>query len=180
MSDPRLNGNHLDCTRHDRYDAAANELLDDRGPLTAEADQLARPPRIARTPRRWQTPGPGGTYTLLNLADGRRYPLRAGINTIGRFAENDIVLDVREVSRRHCAIVVHATGACEIFDTASRNHIMVNRQVVDRGPLLPGDVLFLVGQRFLVAWVGPDGEVYEAVSGSQSETARPTGLSPTG
>jgi len=126
-------------------------------PVTAEADPLARPPRMPRAPRRRQSPAPGGTYTLVNPADGRRYPLRVGINTVGRFAENDIVLDVRCVSRRHCAVVVHATGGCEVYDTASRNHTLVNRQVVDRGPLLPGDVLYLAGQRFLVAWVGTDG-----------------------
>lgn len=179
MSDPRLNGSHLGCTRHELYDAAVDDLLDDRGPITSEADPLARPPRNPRTPRRREAPGAGGTYALVNLADGRRYPLRVGINTIGRFAENDIVLDVRAVSRRHCAIVVHATGGCEVYDTASRNHIMVNRQVVDRGPLLPGDVLFLAGQRFLVAWVGPDGDVYDPMAGSLSETACPTGLSST-
>jgi len=180
MSDPRLNGSHLGATRHELYDAAVDELLDGRGPVTAEADPLARPPRIPRAPCHRQSPRPGGTYTLVNLADGRRYPLRVGINTIGRFAENDIVLDVRCVSRRHCAIVVHATGGCEVYDTASRNHTLVNRRVVGRSPLLPGDVLYLVGQQFLVAWVGPDGEVHEPAAGSELETACPSGLSPTG
>jgi hypothetical protein len=171
MSDPRLNGSHLGDTHHEVYDAAVDELLDDRGPLTAEADPLARPPRIPRAPYHRQSPVPGGTYTLVNLADGRRYPLRVGINTIGRFAENDIVLDVRCVSRRHCAIMVHATGGCEVYDTASRNHTLVNHRVVERGPLLPGDVLYLVGQQFLIAWVGPDGKLHEPAVGSDSETA---------
>jgi pSer/pThr/pTyr-binding forkhead associated (FHA) protein len=117
---------------------------------------------------------------LVNFADGRRHPLRVGINTIGRFPENDIVVDVHCVSRRHCAIVVHASGGCEVYDTASRNHTVVNRQVVSRSPLLPGDVLFLAGQRFLVAWVSPDGEVHEAPEESELETTCPSGLSPTG
>ena len=180
MSDPRLDGSHLGATRHELYDAAVDELLDGRGPVTADADPLARPPKSHRAPCGWQSPRPGGTYTLVNLADGRRYPLRVGINTIGRFAENDIVLDVRCVSRRHCAIVVHATGGCEVYDTASRNHTLVNRQAVDRGPILPGDVLYLAGQQFLVAWVGPDGEVHEPAAASESETAFLSGLSPTG
>jgi hypothetical protein len=180
MSEPRLNGSHLGATRHELYDAVVEKLLDDRGPVTAEADPLARPPRTPRALCRWQSLPPGGTYTLVNLADGRRYPLRVGINTVGRFAENDIVLDVRCVSRRHCAIVVHATGGCEVYDTASRNHTLVNGQVVGRRALLPGDVVYLVGQRFLVAWVGLDGEVYQLAAGSESETACPSGLSPTG
>jgi hypothetical protein len=177
MIDPRLDGSHLDTARHVLYDATVSELLDSRGPFTAEADPLARRPRAPRAPRRRQSPAPGGTWTLVNLADGRRYLLRVGINTIGRFAENDIVLDLRCVSRRHCAVVVHATGGCEVYDTASRNHTGVNGRVVDRGPLLPGDELDLPGLRYLVAWVGPEGKVREPAA---SETACPSGLSPTG
>jgi hypothetical protein len=180
VSDPRLNGDHLGDTRHELYAAAVDEVLDGRGQVTAAADPLARPPRTPRAPRRGQSPPPAGTYTLVNLVDGRRYPLRVGINTIGRFAENDIVLDVHCLSRRHCAIVVHATGGCEVHDTASRNHTFVNRKVVDRAPLLPGDVLYLAGERFIVAWAGPDGEVYEPAQASEVETACPSGLSPTG
>jgi hypothetical protein len=52
MSDPRLNGSHLGDTRHELYDAAVDELLDGRGPVTADADPLARPPRIPRAPCR--------------------------------------------------------------------------------------------------------------------------------
>jgi hypothetical protein len=180
MSDPRLNGSHLGDTRHGLYDAAVEELLDGRGPVTAAADPLARPPRGPRAPCHWHSPAPGGTYTLANLADGRRYPLRVGINTVGRFAENDIVLAVRCVSRRHCAVVVHAAGSCEVYDTASRNHTVLNSRVVDRGPLRPGDVLYLAGVRLLVAWVGADGEVHEPAAEPGSETACPSGLSATG
>jgi pSer/pThr/pTyr-binding forkhead associated (FHA) protein len=178
MSDPRLNGSHLCVTRHDQYDEAVEELLDGRGPVTAGADPLARPPRNLRTPCRRKLLPPGGTYTLVNLADGRRHPLRVGINTVGRFPENDIVLEARCVSRRHCAVLVHATGGCEVYDTASRNCTLVNRQRVGRVALLPGDVLMLAGEQLLVAWVGPDGEVYWPVAGS--ETACISGLSPTG
>jgi hypothetical protein len=160
MSDPRLNGSHLDVARHDQYDAAVDEMLDDRGPVTAEADPLARPPSIPRVPVPRQAPPPGGTYTLVSLADGRRYLLRVGINVIGKFHENDLVLALSTVSRRHCSVVVHATGGCEVHDTASRNGTWVNRSRVDRADLLPGDVLGVSGQRFLLAWVGPGGEVF--------------------
>jgi pSer/pThr/pTyr-binding forkhead associated (FHA) protein len=180
MSDPRLDGNHLGATRHDLYDAAVDDMLDDRGPVTTDADPLVRPPRVPRTLCRPQAPRPGGAYTLLSLNDGRRYPLRVGINTIGRFANNDIVLDVRCVSRRHCVIVVHATGGCEVYDTASRNHTLVNHRAVDRSALRPGDELYLAGQRFLLAWVGPDGELHEPAAESVSETACLGGVSSTG
>src|SRR5262245_45267327 len=101
MSDPRLNGNHLEIARHERYDAAVGEMLDHRGPVTSEADPLTRWPIVPRAPVRHAAPPPGGTYTLVNLADGRRHALRVGINSIGRFPENDIVLTPHHISRRH-------------------------------------------------------------------------------
>jgi pSer/pThr/pTyr-binding forkhead associated (FHA) protein len=79
----------------------------------------------------------------VNLADGQRHCLRVGINTIGRFPENDVVLTAHIVSRRHCIVVVHATGGCEVYDTASRNGTWVNRRRVGRVDLLPGDVLIV-------------------------------------
>lgn len=69
MSDPRLNGEHLNLFRRDQYDAAVDELLDARGPLTAEFDPLARP----------KHPPPGGTYYLVTGPDGPHYALRVGI-----------------------------------------------------------------------------------------------------
>jgi pSer/pThr/pTyr-binding forkhead associated (FHA) protein len=163
MSDPRLNGSHLDVARLDQYDATVNELLDDRGPETGAADPLARPPLAPRAPIRREGPPAGGTYTLVGFGDGRRHPLRVGINAIGRYAENDLVLMPNHISRRHCVILVHATGGCEVYDTASRNGTWLNRaRVVGWASLLPGDVLKLCDQKFLVAWVGPDGEVFPA------------------
>jgi hypothetical protein len=178
MGDPRLNGSHLSVARLDQYDAAVDEMLDDRGPATAEADLLARPPSAPRKAVRREAPPPGGEYTLVNFADGRRHPLRVGINAVGRFRKNDLVLAPNCVSRRHCVILVHATGGCEVYDTASRNGTRVNRRRVGRAALLPGDVLLLAGLRFLVAWVGPGGEVLPPAEGT--DTACLSGLSPTG
>jgi pSer/pThr/pTyr-binding forkhead associated (FHA) protein len=69
------------------------------------------------------------------------------------------VLAPIHVSRRHCVVLVHASGGCEVYDTASRNDTRVNGRRVSRADLLPGDVLALCDQKFLVAWAGPDGEV---------------------
>src|SRR5262245_16269337 len=85
MADPRLNGSHLCVARHDQYDAAVDEMLDDRGGLTAMFDPLTRLPRGVNTPLRRGALPPGGTYMLVRLADGYRHPLRVGINTVGRF-----------------------------------------------------------------------------------------------
>src|SRR5262249_23134926 len=54
------------------------------------------------------------------------YPLRIGFNTIGRLPDNDIELEEITVSRRHCVLLVHAWGGCELHDTASRNGTFVN------------------------------------------------------
>jgi pSer/pThr/pTyr-binding forkhead associated (FHA) protein len=178
MSDPRLNGRHLDVARHDQYDATVDEMLDARGPATVPADPGVRPSVALRAPTRPQAPPPGGTYTLVSLADGRRHPLRVGINTVGRYSSNDIVLTPIFVSRRHCIVLVHATGSCEVFDTASRNGTWVNHNRVGRADLLPGDVLMVTDQRFLVAWVGPGVEVFPSREASDtlcSGNSTPTG-----
>jgi pSer/pThr/pTyr-binding forkhead associated (FHA) protein len=87
---------------------------------------------------------------------------------VGRFGENDVVLKPRHVSRRHCVVLVHATGGCEVFDTASRNGTYVNRRRVGRSPLLPGDLLHVSGLKFLVTWVGPDGRELPAAPAARA------------
>ena len=119
---------------------------------------ISRPLVPAPPARRPRLP-PGGTYTLVSLADGRRHRLRVGVNALGRSANNDLVLDPNHVSRRHCLVLVHATGGCDVSDTASRNGTTVNGRPVGRADLHPGDVLALTDQRFLIAWEGPDGRV---------------------
>jgi hypothetical protein len=177
MSDPRLNGSHLDVGRHDQYDATVDEMLDGRGPVTSWADPFVRPPSLPRAPVCREAPPPGGTYTLVSLADGRRHCLRVGINTIGRFPENDVVLRAGNVSRRHCIVLVHATGGCEVYDTASLNGTWVNHRRVGRVDLLPGEVLMVCDYDFLVAWVGPAGEVFPACE--ETDTLYNGGLSAT-
>jgi pSer/pThr/pTyr-binding forkhead associated (FHA) protein len=164
MGDPRLDGRHLNVARRDQYEAAVDDVLDDRGPLTAAADPLARPPATPQVRARREQPPPGGEYRLLSAADGSRIPLRVGITAIGRADENDILIPAHFISRRHCVAVVHATGGCEVTDTASRNGTRVNGRRVGRAVLLPGDVLDLCGFQFLVVWVGPGGGAWPATS----------------
>lgn len=174
MSDPRIGGGHLSIGRHDQYDAAIDDMLDARGPLTGAADPLVRAPSLQQPVRRGPVP-PGGTYTLINVATAKRHELRVGINTIGRFPENDIHLEPNGVSRRHCVVLVHATGRCEVHDTASRNGTWLNGRRVAQSDLFPGDMLMLVDQKFLLAWVGPNGEVFESTASDETNVG---GLSP--
>src|SRR5262245_26256723 len=54
------------------------------------------------------------------------YPLKVGLNTVGRSPDNDVIIQDGYVSRRHCAIVVHASKGAELYDTASKNGTFLN------------------------------------------------------
>src|SRR5439155_18270718 len=56
------------------------------------------------------------------------YPLKIGLNTVGRSPDNDVVIQDGFVSRRHCAILVHASKGAELYDTASKNGTFLNGQ----------------------------------------------------
>ena len=76
------------------------------------------------------------------------YPLKVGINTVGRSSENDVVVGDAFVSRRHCAILVHHSTVCELYDTASKNGTLVNGTEIPTGvqvPLREGDRINLGG-----------------------------------
>jgi pSer/pThr/pTyr-binding forkhead associated (FHA) protein len=178
MSDPRLDSSHLDVARQDQYEATINEMLDDRGPVTSDADPLARLPRLVHEP---STSAQGGTFFLISLASGCQFNLRMGINAIGRSRKNDLILRDAWISRRHCAIMVHATGKCEVYDTASRNGTMVNEDHIGRAELRPGDILKICHVAFMVAWAGQNGQVLpEVLSGGVAGNYRqPLGTSST-
>lgn len=68
------------------------------------------------------------------------YPLRVGVNTVGRLPDNDVVIHGPYVSRRHCAILVHAAEGCELHDIASKNGTYLNgRPLAGPTPLASGD-----------------------------------------
>ena len=78
------------------------------------------------------------------------YELKVGLNTIGRMSDNDVSVPDGGVSRRHCVIVVHATKACELYDTASKNGTFLNGERVS-GPavLTPGDRIHMYRRLFV-------------------------------
>jgi pSer/pThr/pTyr-binding forkhead associated (FHA) protein len=94
---------------------------------------------------------PPSRYVLVQTPGGVSFPLRVGLTAVGRLSENDIVVEQRAVSRRHCVLLVHAGGGCEVYDTASLNGIRVNGRRVGHAWLNPGDVLQLCDARFVVA-----------------------------
>lgn len=73
----------------------------------------------------------------------KTYSLKYGKNCIGRFQNNDIIIDSKTISRSHCCIVVHSDEKMEIFDTASKNGTRVNGRKIQKCKLTPGDVITL-------------------------------------
>jgi hypothetical protein len=99
-------------------------------------------------------PPPGGPNPLAGrftcyLKDGSDvYPLRVGMNSIGRLPDNDVVVRDECVSRRHCAIVIHSDLRCELHDVASKNGTVLNGKKIP-GPtrLQSGDQITLCARR---------------------------------
>lgn len=90
---------------------------------------------------------PAGEFPSYRLreveaAKPRRFLLRRGVNSLGSAADNDVVLAVRGVSRRH-ALVVVAAGAVTVEDLGSKNGTRVAGERVGTSPLGPGDELRL-------------------------------------
>ncbi|HEV3260582.1 MAG TPA: FHA domain-containing protein [Gemmataceae bacterium] len=157
MADPRLNSGHFErLPRRDEYRRARQGLLDARGWLTLAAERVHGlvaevddwPSLLPVQPEHFV---PGANYLLVDQQAGCRYPLQTGLNTIGRLPSNDVVLEESMVSRRHCVVLVHAWGGCELHDTASRNGTFVNGQRV-RQPvrLASGDGIQVCNRFFLL------------------------------
>src|SRR5262245_55453754 len=87
VNDPRLNSMHLERPRRARYGEAREELLDAVGSTTGMIERNVRARRIIRNPA--VIPA---RYVLRHMHTGRFYPLRVGINAVGRAPENDIIL----------------------------------------------------------------------------------------
>ncbi len=149
MSDPRLDSSHLLCPRREQYRRAREALLQEEGWLTYVAEQFHN---LAHEVDDWAVGPeqvlPGTCYLLVDDRAGRSWVLEVGLNTIGRFADNDICFEEKVVSRRHCVILVHAWGGCELHDTASRNGTFVNEVAVRRPvQLRPGDCIRICDRR---------------------------------
>jgi pSer/pThr/pTyr-binding forkhead associated (FHA) protein len=73
---------------------------------------------MARIVARLELGGPQGTRSI---------PLESGgVYSIGRDAQNTIVLDDALVSRRHVAIDCQSSSECVVMDAGSRNGTFLN------------------------------------------------------
>jgi FHA domain len=151
MNDPRLNSVHLDFPRREDFRRARGLLLDARGEHTLAEEHP-------------EGPGGGAGQAMIEavrdclpastefwLMDRESvYPLKIGVNTIGRLPDNDVVLQGAYVSRRHCAILVHAGDGCELYDIASKNGTYINGSRLS-GPtqLQAGDEIRMCDRQFV-------------------------------
>ena len=152
MADPRLNSVHLEPPRRADYRRAREELLRARGVNTLAVEASPEEPSD-NDPHTIIQNGGEQAPTGLNfwLVDNEYiYPLKIGINTVGRSPDNDVVVQDCYISRRHCAILVHAGEACELHDTASKNGTYVNGKKI-AGPtrLRSGDEIRICEQRLV-------------------------------
>jgi hypothetical protein len=158
MNDPRFNSGHFEVLgRRQDYRRAREVLLGARGWMTLAAEHIHGMVEDsddwpALLPLRPEEILPGARFLLIDQQTRQSYALHTGLNTIGRFPENDIVLEPIWVSRRHGTLLVHTRGVCELHDTASRNGTFVNgeriRQPVrlhsgDRIRIGPVELLFV-------------------------------------
>jgi hypothetical protein len=144
--DTRLDSIHLGLIpRRELFRRTREDLLGARGFLTEAAEHVRRlrggadswpalscdrADRALFAAKSW----------LIDQQAGCCYPLKIGLNTIGRLRSNDIVLKGYMISRRHCVLLAHAGGDGELHDTASRNGTFVNGQRILRPvPLVSGD-----------------------------------------
>jgi hypothetical protein len=152
MADPRLNSVHLEPPRRAQYRLARDELLRARGShtLAVEDDPRADPAANPHTliQKGGEQAPPGLNYWLVD--NDYIYPLRIGINTVGRSPDNDVVVQDCYISRRHCAILVHSGEGCELHDTASKNGTYINGKKI-AGPtrLRSGDEIRMCDQRLV-------------------------------
>jgi pSer/pThr/pTyr-binding forkhead associated (FHA) protein len=138
--DPRLQSVHLPYPRRQEFRDAREDILQARGTQTLVQEGETPPACLDSPLRDAPIDSQANTASIelpfrFALVEGNNvFPLKVGLNTLGRSSENDVVLKEHYVSRRHCAIIVHVGSACEVFDMASRNGTFLNENTL-KGPL---------------------------------------------
>jgi pSer/pThr/pTyr-binding forkhead associated (FHA) protein len=150
--DPRLNSIHLEAPRRQEYRRAREVLLHARGNNTLCAERgFAEPDSSPSNTLIQRAEHPQPNALRCWLADEQYiYPLKVGLNTLGRSSDNDVVVADCFTSRRHCAIVVHVGDGCEVHDTASKNGTFLNGAKLSRpAALRSGDTIRVCEREFV-------------------------------
>jgi pSer/pThr/pTyr-binding forkhead associated (FHA) protein len=152
MGDPRLNSLHLEPNRRQDFRRAREALLQSRGDQTIYAERKRDDDVDPGTTFIRNTNGepPPATLEVWLVDREFLYPLKVGLNTMGRSADNDVVVEDLYISRRHCAILVHHDFTCVLQDVASKNGTYLNGSRI-AGPtkLKAGDVIRICNRQFV-------------------------------
>lgn len=153
MADPRLNSVHLEAPRREEFRRARDLLVNGRGLQTQALENYSSDRRGVADPNTFvQNPKGGIPPNVMQwLMDQEGiYPLKVGVNTVGRMPDNDVVLQGPYVSRRHCAILVHASQGCELYDIASKNGTYLNgRRLSGPTRLVSGDEIRMCDRQLI-------------------------------
>ena len=86
----------------------------------------------------------------------RRIKIDADHVTIGRTADNDIIIHEKCASRQHCQVRLESSGDYMLHDLRSRNGTSINQKRIDQpSPLNNGDEIN-VGKSALRFWSSPE------------------------
>jgi hypothetical protein len=151
MEDPRLNSLHLDSGRREHYRHARDVLLASRGSDTCFAERRHQEDSSVDNTFIRNRPGSLPTSHEFWLLDREYiYPLKVGLNTMGRSGDNDVVVEDLFVSRRHAAILVHHDHSFILHDTASKNGTYLNgSRISGPTPLTAGDEIRICNRQFV-------------------------------
>src|SRR5260370_29874230 len=151
MDEARLNSMHLDLNRREDFRKARSELLQACGEQTHMAIEMQEPADSSAGSKtdlqnlRGRLPA-GIDYVLMDQEVV--YTLKVGVNTVGRLPDNDVVLADPYVSRRHCAVLIHAVDGGELHDVASKNGTQLNgRCIAQPTRLKSGDEIQMCDRR---------------------------------
>lgn len=130
---------------------------------------------------------PAPTFAWLAIVNGLRagrlFPLEVQGTTIGRDAQNDIVLDDTAVSRQHAKIRAETESGKKkdrfyVHDLGSSNHTYVNNRRIDRALLRDGDEVRIGETRMIFKTIVPTDKTKKTAKKRAKRKAPPRGKTP--
>ena len=125
-------------------DASAPAAAAEAAPSPAAAEEQAeqKADLVDEKPKT-QLPGPAGRVVILSSPfRGKEFELSTETTIIGRWPENDVVIDHQSISRHH-AKILREDNRYTIVDMGSQNGVLVNGDKYDRVELRKGDMVDL-------------------------------------
>jgi hypothetical protein len=150
------------------WESAANSIFGGRGNGGGSVSAPSYAPA---------TPGAAGTQTAEArlLIDGAEYPLSLPRTRLGRYPNNEVVIDHATVSAYHAEIIRRPDNRHEIVDRESRNGTRVNGALIRSQILKDGDLITLGGATLHYLSSPPTGQAQMYRPDIDEESYRPGG-----